>query len=114
MAVSLKLPPEGEAGLKVIRRSVATILRDRGVSAGELELMLGHRKLDSTSEVDAPFDPDYLAGAKRAIEAMIDDLEKLAPGAFYCHDTALGGNIVSIGSTKLLTSQEETGGRGKD
>lgn len=100
MAVSLKLPPEGESGLKVIRRSVATILRDRGVPANELELMLGHRKLDSTSELYAPFDPDYLAGAKRAIEALIDELETLAPGALCCTLTAQGENVVSIGSAK--------------
>lgn len=100
MAVELKLPDDGESGLKVIRRSVATILRDRGVSSDEIELMLGHRKLDSTSELYAPFDPDYLVGAKQAIEGLIDDLEKLAPGALSRTLTAQDENVVSIGSAK--------------
>lgn len=83
MANELGLPGEGEAGMKLIRRSMASLLRVKTVPAEEIELMLGHRRLDSVSDLYAPFDPDYLAGARAAIETIIDEVEAPAPGAFH-------------------------------
>jgi integrase len=84
MAGCIGLPSEGEGGTKLIRRSMAKLLRDRLPPAewSEVEMFLGHRKFDSTSDIYAPFDPSYCAHAKRAIETLIDEIEALTPGAF--------------------------------
>jgi integrase len=100
MASELGLPGDGEAGCKLIRRSVAHIIRGRlhdlEKSEDELEVFLGHRVIDSTSELYAPFRPTYLRTVKGLIEGLIDELETLAPGAFYRSLTATGGNVASI------------------
>ncbi|MBD8677958.1 hypothetical protein [Sphingomonas sp. CFBP 13720] len=101
MAERLQLPGEGEAGTKLIRRSMAKLLRDRLPQTHwtEIEMMLGHDRFDSVSDIYAPFDPGYLSAAKREIEAIIDEIESAAPGAFYRTITAddqTGGSVVSI------------------
>lgn len=93
MCDELELPGEGEAGQKLIRRSMAHLLRARRVPVEQVAMMLGHRKIESTSELYAPFDPDYLAGAVAAIESIIDEIENLTPGAFALP----GGKVVTIG-----------------
>lgn len=84
MATAIGLPKEGESGMKLIRRSMAKLLRDRLTKPEwvEVELFLGHRKFDSVSDIYAPFDPSYCAAARREIEAIIEEIEALAPGAF--------------------------------
>lgn len=96
MATALDLPGDGEAGLKLIRRSMAALLRRRGVSAEEVEMQLGHRAIDSTTELYAPFEPGFLAGAKTAIEGIMAEVETAAPGAFYRAVTASGCELLSI------------------
>lgn len=98
MAAELKLPGDGESGTKLVRRSMAKLLRDRlpVTQWPEIEMFLGHRIFDETSDIYAPFDPNYLGHAKAEIEALIDELEMLAPGAFYRDLTAEGGNVASI------------------
>lgn len=49
---------------------------------GELEMFLGHDKFDGTSDLYAPFRPDYLRRALAVVEALIDEIEALEPGAF--------------------------------
>src|SRR5690606_5193733 len=104
MAAEIGLPMAGESGMKLIRRSMAHLIRGRlramGKSEDELEIFLGHRNIDSVSELYAPFDPDYLATVTRIIEDIVDEVEALAPGAFYRDDTAQGGNVSSIGRAK--------------
>lgn len=83
MQDELGLPRERETGLKLIRRSVAQLCRQR---IGEErwtqgEMMLGHRKA-STSDLYALFDPANLGVALAATEALIDEIEGLVPGAF--------------------------------
>lgn len=98
MAADIGLPGEGEAGTKLIRRSMAKLLRDRLPQDAwqEVEMFLGHRRFEATSDIYAPFDPTYLSRAKSEIEAIIDELEARVPGAFYRADTANGGNVTSI------------------
>jgi integrase len=93
MAAELGLPDEGEAGTKLIRRSMAKLLRDRGVDREEVEMMLGHRRMDSTTEIYAPFDPSYLGGAVAAIEDIIGEITALVPNAFALPDS----NVVTLG-----------------
>lgn len=84
MADEIGLPKEGESGMKLIRRSMAKLLRDRLPKADwtDVELFLGHSKFDSVSDIYAPFDPSYCARAKQEIETIIDEIEALVPGAF--------------------------------
>jgi len=90
MLDELGLPREGETGTKLIRRSMATLGRRR---LGEehfvqVERMLGHRK-DSTSDLYAMFEPGFLGRALKVTNEIIDEIEKLAPGAFHRKDTGL-------------------------
>lgn len=104
MTKALSLPGDGEAGTKLIRRSVAHIIRgrlhDMEKAEDELEVFLGHRNIDSVSELYAPFSPAYLRTVKGIIEGLIDEVESLAPGAFYRDLTAAGGNVASIARAK--------------
>lgn len=91
MAKELGLPGNREAGPKLIRRSMATIARKR---IGEErwtqgEMMLGHAK-HSISDIYAVPDPANLGLALAATESIIDEIEALAPGAFYRTVTASG------------------------
>ena len=86
MAKELGLPGAGEAGLKLIRRSMAHLVRER-LEAREkpldqLEAFLGHRVVGSVSELYAPFSASYLRTVKEVLEEVIDELEKLVPGVF--------------------------------
>lgn len=83
MAKSLGLPGHGEAGEKLIRRSMSTIVRKR---IGEErwrqgEMFLGHVKA-SISDIYAIPDAANLGLALEATEQVIDEIEALAPGAF--------------------------------
>jgi hypothetical protein len=91
MRIKLGLPGDRQAGVKLIRRSMATLVRKR---IGEErwkqgQMMLGHVKY-STSDIYAIPDPANLGLALRATESIIDEIEKLAPGAFYRNVTANG------------------------
>ena len=72
---------QGESGMKLVRRSIAQLLRDRGVPENDFELQMGHRRLTGTTEPYAAFKPGHLANATREIETVIDGIEILAPGA---------------------------------
>lgn len=90
MAEHLKLPGDRESGAKLIRRSMADLLRSRMRSTdwSEIEAFLGHQKFDSVSELYAPLRPDYLANARASIEQIISEIEAKVPGAFYRAVTA--------------------------
>lgn len=83
MAEKLGLPTDGEAGWKLIRRSMATLLRNRMGEAymPQIERMLGHRQ-ESMSDIYALANPAQLGAALVEIEAIIDEIEALAPGAY--------------------------------
>lgn len=100
MCAELDLPGDGEAGSKLIRRSMAHLLRRRGVPVEQVELMLGHRKIDATSELYAPFDPGYVAEAMAEIETIIGEIETLAPGAFSRRLAGDGATIIPMRGLK--------------
>jgi hypothetical protein len=97
MAVELKLPVAGESGMKLIRRSVMTIARRRLGEEHWIQgrMMAGHVKV-TVSDLYALLDPANLGRALAVTEAIIDEIEALAPGAFYRDFTAEGGNVASI------------------
>lgn len=102
MEIDLGLPRDGQSGMKLIRRSMAKLLRDRLPKADwtEVELFLGHDKFDNTSDIYAPFDPNYLAAARKEIEAIIDEIEKAAPGAFHRTSTGEGATVIPMRGAK--------------
>jgi integrase len=83
MAVKLGLPTEGEAGWKLIRRSMATLLRNRLGEAymPQIERMLGHRQ-ESMSDIYALASPSQLGAALAEIEAIIEEVQELTPNAY--------------------------------
>ncbi len=89
--------------MKLIRRSMAHIARQRGAPMEEVEMQLGHRKYDSVSEIYAPFDPEYLAGVTAITAAIIDEIETFVPGAFHRNDTEDGAETISIEREKILS-----------
>lgn len=84
MAAAIGLPGDREAGTKSIRRSMAKLARARLGERDWVEgqIMLGHRPHSSTSDIYAPFEPDYLSRAREVTEEIIAEIEKLVPGAF--------------------------------
>jgi integrase len=63
---------------KVLRHTVATELRRRGVPGWEVSGQLGH-KVGGTTEIYAKFDPAYLGKARKALDAWMADLAKDVP-----------------------------------
>jgi hypothetical protein len=102
MCEALGWPKDRENGLKLWRRSVAQLLRDpaRKVPSEQIELQLGHRRIDSVTDLYAGFDPAYLREATVALEAIIDEIESLVPGAFHRSDTGEAPTVVPIGASK--------------
>lgn len=102
MQTALKLPGEGQAGPKLVRRSMAHLVRQRidRRDVPELSMFLGHRESSATTDLYAPFDPEYLSRARSGIEAVIDEIEALVPGAFHRSDTAERRKVISIGRGK--------------
>lgn len=83
MREHLGLPGGREAGEKLIRRSIATIARRKIGEANWVqgEMMLGHAKA-KISDIYAIPDPANLGLALAATEEIIDEIEKLCPGAY--------------------------------
>jgi hypothetical protein len=101
MRVALELPGDGQAGPKLIRRSMATIVRRRIGEANwrQGEIMLGHVPF-AISDIYAIPDPANLGLALGATESVIDEIEALAPGAYYRNTTAIGTPFAVINGGK--------------
>jgi hypothetical protein len=56
-------------------------------------MMAGHVPM-TTSDIYALPDPANLGRALAVTKAIIDEIDQLAPGAFYRTFTANGGNVV--------------------
>ena len=97
MVINLGWPADGEGGMKLVRRSVAQLLRDAGtpqawspkwreparkVPSEQIEVQLGHRVINSITDLYAVFDPDYQREATSALEAIIDAIIERVPAAF--------------------------------
>ncbi len=99
MQRNLSLPGERQAGLKLIRRSIAQLARKRLGEADWIEgrQMLGHHR-PTVSDNYAPSDPSYLSRAQAVTEEIIAEIIALAPLAF-----------ASSGKEKQLTSHSIKG-----
>lgn len=97
MVTRLGWPRDGEGGMKLVRRSVAQLLRDAGTARGwsdewcdptrrvpadDIRMPLGHSGFDAVTDLYAAFDPDYLGPVVTALDGIISAIEALCPGAF--------------------------------
>lgn len=78
MVKDLGLPGGREWGSYLMRRSVATLLRDSGANAWDVMGLLGHR-IAGTTEIYAY--SRLATTAREGIENILADIEKIAPGA---------------------------------
>ena len=105
MVKSLNWPADGEGGMKLIRRSIGQLLRDAGtprawseewrdpalkVPGEQIEVQLGHRVIDSVTDLYAAFDPDYQHAATKALGGIIDAISELCPAAFASGERKAG------------------------
>lgn len=83
MAAELKLPGDREAGMKLIRRSMASLVRDRlgETNYPQVSRFMGHSRARVT-DIYALAKPEQLGLALDEIEKIIDEIEALAPGAY--------------------------------
>ena len=95
MLDKLGLPGGREMQPYVVRHSMATLLRDRGATAWDVEGQLGHRTA-KTTEIYAV--STLFVTAQTALASIIADLENLAPGAMHRRRVGVGSNVVRIGS----------------
>ncbi|MDB5683550.1 MAG: hypothetical protein JWM75_1248 [Sphingomonas bacterium] len=80
MLKELRLPLMDDYMPYVIRRSMATTLRESGVDPWQLAGQMGHRLLDTT-EIYALHSPSYLGTVQRAIEEVVSEILKRVPEA---------------------------------
>lgn len=83
MAAELGLPGDREAGMKLIRRSMASLVRDRlgETNYPQVSRFMGHSRARVT-DIYALVKPEQLGLALAEIENIIDEIEALAPGAY--------------------------------
>jgi len=88
MAEELGLPKQGQAGSKLIRRSMMTLARVRLGEEHWIQgrIMAGH-VADTTSDIYALRAMENMGKVLAATEEIIDEIEALAPGAFALPDT---------------------------
>ncbi len=88
MLNELGMPRNRETGQKLIRRSMSQLVQDRiGIDYKEqVALMLGHVRL-RTTDVYALTKPEHMGVAFAETCNIIEEIEKLAPGAFHRSDT---------------------------
>ncbi len=94
MLRNLKLPSGREWKPYLLRHSLATILRNRGVAKWDLEGFMGH-DAGSTTEVYAIGRFDTV---RRALEDILGEIETRAPGALRrtCAEVALSGPSTGV------------------
>ena len=115
MERTLGLPGNGQSGMRLIRRSIATLARRRLGEENWIQgrIMLGHVQ-PTTSDIYAVTEPAHLGRALAVTTELIDEIEALAPGAF----TAFLPQSTEPDQQKItdnpLETGEKNGGRGKD
>lgn len=85
MIKTLGFPHDRQSGIKLVRRSVSTLLRKELDEQGhwqEGRIYLGHVQPDESDKYATPFHEAYTSHAFAATEALIERIEAAAPGAF--------------------------------
>jgi hypothetical protein len=83
MQADLGIPFDGEGGMKLVRRSMMTLARKRLGEEHWIQgrMMAGHVPM-TVSDIYALPEPANLGRVLAVTQAIIDEIEKLAPGAF--------------------------------
>lgn len=97
MLSALGLPREREWQPYVLRHSLATIARNRGASKWDLEGFMGHRAPGQT-EVYAIGE---FVSVEAALQSIIDEIGKLAPGCLHRRSTGARLSVISGGGPKM-------------
>ena len=85
MLTKLGLPMGREWRSYVLRHSLATLVRNRSAEKWDLEGFMGHRAGSQTEVYAIGEFPSVV----RALESIISDIEKLAPGAMHRNRTGV-------------------------
>ena len=93
MLGELDMPRSREWRPYLLRHSVATLVRNRGSSRWDLEGFMGHRAQSQTETYAIGEFPK----AQAALQTLIDDLSRLAPGALHRRST---GQVVPFPGAK--------------
>jgi hypothetical protein len=101
MQAELGIPFDGQGGMKLIRRSMMTLARKRLGEEHWIQgrMMAGHVPM-TVSDIYALPEPANLGRALAVTSSIIDEIEKLVPGALYRTFTATAGNVVALGGRK--------------
>jgi integrase len=83
MLKKLDMPTAREWRPYVLRHSLATLVRNRGAEKWDLEGFMGHRAGSQTEVYAIGEFPSVV----RALESIISEIEKLAPGAMHRNRT---------------------------
>jgi hypothetical protein len=88
-------------GLKTARRALF-VVENNGKSVAQecCRDAFGHRTFDATSDLYAPFSPDYLGNALKVVESVCDEIQNAVPNAFYRTFTALKASLKVVGGSK--------------
>lgn len=110
MEKALGLPGEGQSGMKLIRRSMATLARRQLGEEHWVQgrIMLGHVQ-PTTSDTYAVRDRAHLGRVLDVTTAIVEELERRVPGSFYRTFTAQTGQVILIGSKKSERLQRHIG-----
>jgi integrase len=99
MLQALKLPVVDDYMPYVLRRSMATILREAGVDPWQLAGQMGHRLLDTT-EIYALHSPSYLGSVQLAIEDVVGQILERVPEALHrkvrCEEKPQTRHLVAV------------------
>ena len=98
MLEELEYPTGREWKAYVLRHSIATLVRNRGAERWDLEGFMGHRSGSQTETYAVGEFPTVT----RALQAIVNDLEKLAPGLL--HRTHTGASTPHVQREELKMS----------
>lgn len=93
MLEKLELPTTRNWKPYILRRSLATMMRERGASKWDVEGMMGHRGT-STTELYAI--SSLYPSAFKALGEIVAELETLAPGCLHRRCTGDGAEVVAL------------------
>ncbi len=96
MLTKLEMPTGREWRSYILRHSLATLVRNRGATKWDLEGFMGHSAGSQTEVYAIGEFPTVVT----AIESIIADIERLAPGSLHRNDTGTSLAVAPVGEVK--------------
>jgi integrase len=97
MLTKLDMPTGREWKSYILRHSIATLARNRGAAKWDLEGFMGHSDGSQTEVYAIGEFPSVIT----ALQSIIDDIEKLVPGALHRSRTGKTISATPAGETKM-------------